>query len=161
MIEFMLNGEQVTFNGDPETPLLWVIRDSFKLKGSKFGCGDQWRLHHAPRRHRHETCVLPIAAVAGKTVTTIEGLGTPDSMHPLQQAWVEHNVPQCGYCQSGQIMTAAALLAANPDAAEADIDTAMAGNICRCGCYPRIKGAIQSVASNTLGYDAMAEEVAS
>ena len=163
MIEFMLNGEQVTFNGDPETPLLWVIRDNFKLKGSKFGCGAG--LCGACTMHLDgtamKTCVLPIAAVAGKTVTTIEGLGTPDSMHPLQQAWVEHNVPQCGYCQSGQIMTAAALLAANPDASEADIDTAMAGNICRCGCYPRIKGAIQSVATHTLGYDAMAEEVAS
>ena len=163
MITFMLNGHQVVFNGDPQTPLLWAIRDEFKLKGSKFGCGaglcGAGTMHLAGTAMK--TCVLPIAAVAGKTVTTIEGLGTPDSMHPLQQAWVEHNVPQCGYCQSGQIMAAAALLAANPDASEADIDTAMAGNICRCGCYPRIKGAIQSVAINTLGYDAMAEEAAS
>jgi len=163
VIEFSLNGSAVQFSGDPNTPLLWVVRDAFKLKGSKFGCGAG--LCGACTMHLDgsamKTCVLPIAAVAGKSVTTIEGLGTPDDMHPLQEAWVEHNVPQCGYCQSGQIMAAAALLADNPRASGADIDTAMAGNICRCGCYPRIKRAIESVAANGLGYDAMAEEVAS
>ena len=92
------------------------------------------------------TCVLPISAVVGKSITTIEGLGTPDNMHPLQEAWVAHSVPQCGYCQSGQIMSAAALLATNAAPSEDEINTAMAGNICRCGCYPRIKEAILSVA---------------
>jgi isoquinoline 1-oxidoreductase alpha subunit len=101
------------------------------------------------------TCVLPVAAVAGKRITTIEGL-SDDGLHPLQAAWVEHNVPQCGYCQSGQIMSAAALLSSNPRATTDDIDQALAGNICRCGCYPRIKEAILSVAA--LSYDATIEE---
>ena len=93
------------------------------------------------------TCILPIAAVAGKNVTTIEGLGSPENMHKLQAAWTEQGVPQCGYCQSGQIMSAAALLESNPNPTEADVEQAMAGNICRCGCYPRIKQAILSVAA--------------
>jgi len=158
MIDFGLNGENVRFDGDAETPLLWVIRDRFKLKGSKFGCGAG--LCGACTMHvdgvASRTCILPVSAVAGKQITTIEGLGTPDAMHPLQEAWVEHNVPQCGYCQSGQIMSAAALLAKNPDADAASIDAALAGNICRCGCYPRIKAAILSVAE--LSYDATAVE---
>jgi len=158
MIDFGLNGENVRFDGDAETPLLWVIRDRFKLKGSKFGCGAG--LCGACTMHvdgvATRTCILPVSAVAGKQITTIEGLGTPDAMHPLQEAWVEHNVPQCGYCQSGQIMSAAALLAKNPDADAASIDAALAGNICRCGCYPRIKAAILSVAE--LSYDATAVE---
>jgi len=101
------------------------------------------------------TCVLPVSAVAGKSVTTIEGLGTPDNTHPLQDAWVEHSVPQCGYCQSGQIMTAAALLANNATPSAEDVETAMSGNICRCGCYPRIKEAILSVSDTKLaeGHD--------
>lgn len=163
MIKFSLNGSAVEFAGDPNTPLLWVVRDNFKLKGSKFGCGAG--LCGACTMHLDgaamKTCVLPVASVAGKAITTIEGLGTPEDMHPLQAAWVEHNVPQCGYCQSGQIMAAAALLADKPDASEEDIDTAMAGNICRCGCYPRIKRAIQSVAASDLGYDATVTEAAS
>ena len=158
MIEFTLNGQAVSTNVDPSTPLLWVVRDQFKLKGSKFGCGAG--LCGACTMHADDaalkTCVTPIAAVAGRAITTIEGLGTPDDLHPLQAAWHAHSVPQCGYCQSGQIMAAAALLDANPNPTDTDIDAAMSGNICRCGCYPRIKRAIQSVSENALAYDAMA-----
>ena len=144
MIEFTLNGSSVKTDDSPDTPLLWVIRDTFKLKGSKYGCGaglcGACTMHVNGQAVR--TCVLPVSEVAGKDITTIEGLGTPDDMHPLQTAWVEHNVPQCGYCQSGQIMSAAAMLATNASPTEEDVDTAMSGNICRCGCYPRIKNAI-------------------
>lgn len=158
MIEFTLNGQAVSTDVDPSTPLLWVVRDQFKLKGSKFGCGAG--LCGACTMHADgaalKTCVTPIAAVAGKAITTIEGLGTPDDLHPLQAAWHAHSVPQCGYCQSGQIMAAAALLEANPNPTATDIDAAMSGNICRCGCYPRIKRAIQSVSEKALAYDAMA-----
>ena len=158
MIEFTLNGQAVSTDVDPSTPLLWVVRDQFKLKGSKFGCGAG--LCGACTMHADgaalKTCVTPIAAVAGRAITTIEGLGTPDDLHPLQAAWHDHSVPQCGYCQSGQIMAAAALLDANPNPSTDEIDTAMSGNICRCGCYPRIKRAIQSVSENALAYDAMA-----
>tara|TARA_B100001059_G_C17678439_1_gene498316 strand:- start:118 stop:612 length:495 start_codon:yes stop_codon:yes gene_type:complete len=158
MIEFTLNGQAVSTDVDPGTPLLWVVRDQFKLKGSKFGCGAG--LCGACTMHADgaalKTCVTPIAVVAGKAITTIEGLGTPDDLHPLQAAWHAHSVPQCGYCQSGQIMAAAALLEANPNPTDTDIDAAMSGNICRCGCYPRIKRAIQSVSENALAYDAMA-----
>jgi len=158
MIEFTLNGQAVSTDVDPSTPLLWVVRDQFKLKGSKFGCGAG--LCGACTMHADgaalKTCVTPIAVVAGKAITTIEGLGTPDDLHPLQAAWHAHSVPQCGYCQSGQIMAAAALLEANPSPTDTDIDAAMSGNICRCGCYPRIKRAIQSVSENALAYDAMA-----
>lgn len=163
MITFSLNGDSVSFKGDPNTPLLWVIRDDFKLKGSKFGCGAG--LCGACTMHLDgaaiKTCVLPVAAAANKKVTTIEGLGNPETLHPLQAAWVKHNVPQCGYCQSGQIMAAAALIADKPDASSDDIDQAMSGNICRCGCYPRIKAAIASVADNSQSYDATAVEATS
>ena len=154
MIEFTLNGQTVRSNDSPGTPLLWVVRDTFKLKGSKFGCGAG--LCGACTMHvdgvATRTCVLPVSGVAGRAVTTIEGLGTPTNLHPLQAAWIAHNVPQCGYCQSGQIMSAAALLATNPAPSAAEVDIAMAGNICRCGCYPRIKKAI--LATGTLAYDA-------
>lgn len=156
MIEFTLNGKSVTTDVAADTPLLWVVRDSFKLKGSKFGCGAglcgacTMQLNGEAVR----TCVLPVSAVAGQEITTIEGLGTPENLHPIQEAWVNHNVPQCGYCQSGQIMSAASLLAKNPNPTEADVDQAMQGNICRCGCYPRIKEAILSAAE--LAYDATA-----
>ena len=155
MIEFTLNGDSVQTAVDPATPLLWVVRATFKLKGSKFGCGaglcGACTMHVDGKSMR--TCVLPIGSVTGKAVTTIEGLGTPDDLHPLQAAWHEHAVPQCGYCQSGQIMAAAALLQSNPSPSEAEIDVAMSGNICRCGCYPRIKHAIQSVGENNLAHD--------
>jgi isoquinoline 1-oxidoreductase alpha subunit len=147
MIEFTLNGKLVQSNDEPDTPLLWVVRDSFKLKGSKFGCGmaqcGACTMHIDGRAQR--SCVIPVAAVAGKSITTIEGLGTPDNLHPLQQAWADQGVPQCGYCQSGQIMSAASLLNDNPNPSEAQVEAAMAGNICRCGCYPRIKTAILTV----------------
>lgn len=152
MIEFTLNGASVATEDSPDTPVLWVVRDTFKLKGSKYGCGaglcGACTMHVNGQAVR--TCVMPISSVAGKDITTIEGLGTPDDMHPLQTAWVEHNVPQCGYCQSGQIMSAAAMLANNPSPTEKDVDTAMAGNICRCGCYPRIKKAILASAEGSL-----------
>lgn len=156
MIRLTLNGQPVQIDVDPETPLLWVVRDHFKLKGSKFGCGAG--LCGACTMHvdgsAMKTCVMPVGAIAGKAVTTIEGLGTPENPHPLQAAWHEHAVPQCGYCQSGQIMAAAALLETNPNPSSGDIDAAMSGNICRCGCYPRIKRAIQSASAGALAYDA-------
>jgi isoquinoline 1-oxidoreductase alpha subunit len=156
MIEFTLNGSSVATDDDPDTPLLWVVRDTFKLKGSKFGCGSG--LCGACTMHidgvASRTCVTPVASIAGREVTTIEGLGTPDNLHPLQAAWHELSVPQCGYCQSGQIMSAAALLATNPSPSASDVDKAMDGNICRCGCYPRIKQAILKVGGQSLAYDA-------
>ena len=160
MIEFKLNGKTVRTDDEPDTPLLWVVRDTFKLKGSKFGCGAS--LCGACTMHidgvAARTCILPVSAVAGREITTIEGLGTPEAMHPLQQAWVDMNVPQCGYCQSGQIMSAAAFLASNPRPTEAEVEIAMAGNLCRCGCYPRIKKAILATAD--LAYDALAHNAA-
>ncbi len=156
MITFSLNGKSVTTNDDPSTPLLWVVRDTFKLKGSKFGCGaglcGACTMHVDGQAMR--TCITPISAVADKAITTIEGLGTPEDLHPLQAAWHEHSVPQCGYCQSGQIMSAAALLANNPNPSAEEVDNAMSGNICRCGCYPRIKKAILSVSAESLAYEA-------
>ena len=165
MLRFTLNGQTVETDLAPDTPLLWAVRDQFKLKGSKFGCGAG--LCGACTMHvdgvAQKTCVLPLAAVAGKTVTTIEGLDPEGVGAALQAAWVAESVSQCGYCQSGQIMAAAALLEANPNPTEAELETAMAGNICRCGCYPRIKNAIQSAAAtlaqDALFTDAMAEEV--
>ena len=146
--QFELNGQSVETGEDPDMPLLWVVRDVFGLKGSKYGCGAAlcgsctMLMDGAAVR----ACVVPLRAAAGRSVLTIEGLGTPEAPHPLQQAWVDHNVPQCGYCQCGQIMSAAGLLAANPDPTEQQVDEVMAGNICRCGCYPRIKQAIMDVA---------------
>jgi len=156
MIEFTLNGKAVRTDDDPRTPLLWVVRDTFKLKGSKFGCGaglcGACTMHIDGKASR--TCMTPISAVSGRNVTTIEGLGTPDELHPLQAAWVELSVPQCGYCQSGQIMSAASLLNKNPTPSSADVDAAMSGNICRCGCYVRIKEAVLTVAGQSLAYNA-------
>ncbi|MBX2881264.1 MAG: (2Fe-2S)-binding protein [Granulosicoccus sp.] len=156
MIKFKLNSTDVSTDDEPDTPLLWVVRDTFKLKGSKFGCGaglcGACTMHVDGQAIR--TCITPISSVAGKEVTTIEGLGTPDNLHPLQQAWHDLSVPQCGYCQSGQIMSAAALLENNPNPTETAVDSAMAGNICRCGCYPRIKQAILKVGAEALTYDA-------
>lgn len=163
MIEFTLNGARVQTHESPDTPLLWAVRDTFKLKGSKFGCGaglcGACTMHVDGEAVR--TCVLPIAAVAGKAVTTIEGLAEPGQLHPLQEAWVSLSVPQCGYCQPGQIMSAAALLARNPNADETEVESAMAGNICRCGCYPRIKQAILALAAKASGpsLDGLATEV--
>ena len=159
MIEFSLNGESVRTDVDPNMPLLWVVRDVFGLTGSKFGCGAG--LCGACTMHvdgvAQRTCILPLSAVAGKQVRTIEDLGTADNLHPLQQAWIEHGVPQCGYCQSGQLMSAAALLQQNASPTPEEIDQAMSGNICRCGTYPRIKRAIAAAA---LSYDATAKQEA-
>lgn len=148
MISFTLNGETVSTEADTDTPLLWIIRDHFKLKGSKFGCGmglcGACSMHLDGQSVR--TCVLPIAAVEGRSITTIEGLGTPEQLSVLQKVWADSNVPQCGYCQSGQIMSASALISSNPDPDDAAIDAAMSGNICRCGTYPRIREAIKTAA---------------
>jgi len=155
MISFTLNGETVSTDIDASTPLLWVIRDAFKLKGSKFGCGAG--LCGACTMHVDgaaiKTCVTPIAAVAGKSITTIEGLGTPGDLHPLQAAWHEYAVPQCGYCQSGQIMQAASLLQDTPNPSDEDIDAVMTGNLCRCMTYPRIRQAVRDAATAMGGSD--------
>jgi isoquinoline 1-oxidoreductase alpha subunit len=142
--EFSLNGNAVSSDADPQTPLLWVLREGLGLTGTRFGCGKGLcgactvHLDGAPIR----SCSMPLAAVAGRAVTTIEGLETGGELHPVQQAWIELNTPQCGYCQSGQIMSAVALLASNPAPDDAAIDAAMRGNLCRCGTYPRIRRAI-------------------
>jgi isoquinoline 1-oxidoreductase alpha subunit len=145
---FWVNGIQQTVDVDPSKPLLWVIREQLALTGTKFGCGiaqcGACTVHIDGEAMR--SCVTPISAVEGKQLTTIEGLGLESGeLHPLQQAWVEHQVPQCGYCQSGQLMSASALLANNPNPTDTEIDEAMEGNICRCGMYGRIRNAIKSV----------------
>jgi len=146
-IKFTLNGKSQTVDVVPQMPLLWVLRDTLGLTGTKFGCG--MALCGACTVHINgqpiRACVTPISSVAGKTVTTIEGLSANNS-HPVQRAWIEEDVPQCGYCQSGQIMTAAALLAKAPNPTDADIDEAMRGNICRCGTYQSIRRAIHLAA---------------
>ncbi len=148
MITFELNGKPVTAEDPPDTPLLWVIRDTFKLKGSKFGCGaglcGACTMHVDGQSSR--TCVLPLSSVEGKSVKTIEGISDGERLHPVQEAWVNHSVPQCGYCQSGQVMTAVALLDANPSPSPQEVESALSGNLCRCGCYPRIKAAVLSAA---------------
>jgi isoquinoline 1-oxidoreductase alpha subunit len=142
-----VNGKPATVDVPGDMPLLWVLRDVLDLKGSKFGCGiaqcGACTVHVAGVPAR--SCVLPISSVAGKSVTTIEGLSA-DGSHPLQKAWVDIDVPQCGYCQAGQIMSAAALLKTTPQPSDAEIDRAMAGNICRCATYNRIRAAIQTAA---------------
>ena len=148
MIKLKLNGKDTELDVEDDMPLLWVLRDTLGLTGTKFGCG--MALCGACTVHLEGTairsCVTPVSAAAGKTVTTIEGL-SPDSSHPVQKAWIELDVPQCGYCQSGQIMSAAALLAKTPQPSDAEIDAAMAGNICRCGTYQRIRAAIHRAAA--------------
>ena len=144
MVAFNLNGKSVSVEADSKTPLLWVVRDHLKLTGTKYGCGvaqcGACTVHVDGAAVR--SCVTPLAAVAGKRVVTIEGL-SQDSSHPLQKAWVAEQVPQCGYCQSGQIMQAAELLAATPRPTRAQIVDHMNGNICRCGTYHRIIAAIE------------------
>jgi isoquinoline 1-oxidoreductase alpha subunit len=148
MIQFKLNGEAVTTNSPPDTPLLWVIRDELKLKGTKFGCGIAMcgactvHLDGAAAR----SCITPISLVENTEITTIEGLTSAEG-HSLQTAWVDEQVPQCGYCQSGQIMQAADLLSNNPNPSDADINEAMNGNLCRCMAYTRIRKAIKSAAN--------------
>jgi isoquinoline 1-oxidoreductase subunit alpha len=149
MIELTVNGTTHAIDADPSTPLLWVLRDTIGLTGTKFGCGIAMcgacvvHMDGQPLR----SCVTPLRAVAGHRITTIEGInGDRPGLHPLQQAWIDEQVPQCGYCQSGQLMSAAALLARVPSPTDADIDQAMAGNLCRCGTYPRIRKAIKRAA---------------
>jgi isoquinoline 1-oxidoreductase subunit alpha len=147
-ITFHVNGREQTVDLDPSTPLLWVLRDELHMTGTKFGCGiaqcGACTVHVDGNPVR--SCSTPVAAAAGRQVSTIEGL-SDDRTHPLQLAWIAEEVPQCGYCQSGQIMSAAALLESNPDPTDEDIDAAMAGNICRCGTYNRIRAAIKRAAA--------------
>ena len=147
-VELSVNGERHQLDVSPEMPLLWVLRDKLKLVGTKYGCGiaqcGACTVHVDGRPVR--SCVLPVSAVAGN-VTTIEGLADGGNLHPLQEAWIEHDVAQCGYCQAGQIMSAAALLADNSKPSDEDIDAALAGNYCRCGTYVRIRKAVHSAAS--------------
>jgi isoquinoline 1-oxidoreductase alpha subunit len=147
MTSFILNGKTVQTDADPATPLLWVLRESLGLTGTKYGCGmaqcGACTVHLEGQAVR--SCVAPLSRAEGKHVTTIEGL-SPNLSHPLQRAWIEIDVPQCGYCQSGQIMSAAVLLKENLKPTDKDIDEAMSGNICRCGTYPRIRRAIHRAA---------------
>jgi isoquinoline 1-oxidoreductase subunit alpha len=152
MIKLTVNGKELQLDVEEDMPLLWVLRDTLGLTGTKFGCG--MALCGACTVHLEgaavRSCVTPVSAAAGKRITTIEGLSS-DNSHPLQKAWIELDVPQCGYCQSGQIMSAAALLAQTPQPSDAEIDAAMSGNICRCGTYQRIRAAIHRAASSAPG----------
>ncbi len=147
MIQLKVNGASRSFDGDPDMPLLWYLRDVIGLTGTKFGCGAS--LCGACTVHKNgkaiRSCVTPMRSVVNAEITTIEGLGA-GGLHPLQKAWIEANVPQCGYCQPGQIMQAAALLATTPKPTDEQIDDEMAGNICRCGTYQRIRAAIKAAA---------------
>jgi isoquinoline 1-oxidoreductase alpha subunit len=147
MISLSVNDKDVSVDVDPDMPLLWVLRDLLGLTGTKYGCGaalcGACTVHLAGEPVR--SCVTPVSSVGTRKITTIEGLSAGRS-HPLQRAWIELDVPQCGYCQSGQIMSAAALLAHNPQPSDAEIDAAMAGNVCRCGTYQRIRAAIHRAA---------------
>jgi isoquinoline 1-oxidoreductase alpha subunit len=151
-ISFTLNGKPQTVDVSPDMPLLWVLRDTLNMTGTKFGCG--MALCGACTVHINgeatRSCITQISSVAGKKVTTIEGLSV-DGSHPVQQAWMEEDVPQCGYCQSGQIMSAVALLTKKANPTDADIDDAMSGNICRCGTYQRIRKAIHKAAAMQSG----------
>ncbi len=152
MPQLTINGRKVNYNGDPGMPLLWFLRDEQGLKGAKFGCGaglcGACTVHVNGEARR--SCVTPMAAVESMTVTTIEGLGTDDALHPVQEAWIEEDVAQCGYCQAGQIMAVAALLETNPSPTDADIDESLS-NICRCGTYFRLRKAIHRAAKMKAG----------
>jgi len=151
-MRLLVNGKAHELDVEPEMPLLWVLRDELGITGPKFGCG--MALCGACTVHvggiAMRACVTPVGAVAGE-VTTIEGLGTPQALHAVQAAWIEHQVAQCGYCQSGQIMAAAAFLAATPEPIDAQIDAAMSANLCRCGTYPRIRQAVKAAAAKLKG----------
>jgi len=161
-MQILINGTEKQLDVDEDTPLLWVIRDEIGLKGTKFGCGQG--LCGACTVHLNgvaiRSCITPISAVQGQSISTIESLVKSDgTLHPLQQSWIAHNVPQCGYCQSGQLMSASALLSVNPNPNDEDIDSAMSGNICRCGTYPRIKAAIKDAAKNLNKMNELAYEI--
>jgi isoquinoline 1-oxidoreductase alpha subunit len=149
MIPLDINGKKAQVDAEPDTPLLWVLRDHVGLTGTKYGCGMALcgactvHLDGAPAR----SCSTPVSAAAGKKITTIEGVAASRAGRAVQTAWIAHDVPQCGYCQSGQIMSAAALIARNPKPTDADIDAAMSGNVCRCGTYNRIRAAIKQAAA--------------
>jgi len=149
MIKVTVNGNVHQLDVQPDTPLLWALRENLGLTGTKFGCGigqcGACTVHLNGAAIR--SCLTPVSAVADAEITTIEGLAQDGTLHPLQQAWIAEQAPQCGYCQSGQIMSAAALLAQNANPSDTDIDAAMSGNICRCGMYQRIKNAIKSTAA--------------
>jgi aerobic-type carbon monoxide dehydrogenase small subunit (CoxS/CutS family) len=153
MVSFTVNGRQQSVDTEPDMPLLWAIREKLGLTATKFGCGiaqcGACTVHIDGQAVR--SCVTPMSAVAGRNVTTIEGLAPAAGLHPVQQAWIAEEVPQCGYCQSGQIMSAAALLAQKPNPTNKDIDDAMAANICRCGTYQRIRAAIHRAAATMRG----------
>jgi isoquinoline 1-oxidoreductase alpha subunit len=148
-LQLRVNGKSRRLDVEPDMPLLWALRELLALTGTKYGCGiaqcGACTVHLDGRPVR--SCVTPVSAAVGKHITTIEGLGSKDKPHPVQLAWTEIGVPQCGYCQSGQIMSAAALLAEKPSPTDADIDAAMAGNLCRCGTYLRIRQAIKKAAA--------------
>ncbi|WP_299882890.1 (2Fe-2S)-binding protein [uncultured Sulfitobacter sp.] len=152
-MKLTVNGQEHTVDVEPDMPLLWVLRDELGITGVKYGCGiaqcGACTVHMDGIAVR--SCQITAEALEGSEVTTIEGLGTPDALHALQEAWVDHQVAQCGYCQSGQIMQAATLLDLNPTPSDADIDEAMSGNLCRCGTYPRIRAAIKTAATKIQG----------
>lgn len=149
MTDFSLNGQPVSVDVPADMPLLWILRDELKVTGTKYGCGIAQcgactvLFNGVAAR----SCQLRASMLEGADVTTIEGLGDADAPHPVQQAWIEHQVAQCGYCQSGQIMQAASLLKTNPNPSDAEIDQSMSGNLCRCGAYPRIRAAVKSAAA--------------
>ena len=148
MIQLKVNGKSQSFTGDPNMPLLWYLRDVLGLTGTKFGCGAS--LCGACTVHKNgkaiRSCIAPMSSLAAAEITTIEGIGTGGQLHPVQKAWIEVNVPQCGYCQPGQIMQAISLLATTPKPTDQQIDDGMQGNICRCGTYQRIRAAIKTAA---------------
>ena len=150
MISLSVNGKKILVNVSPDTPLLWVLRDSLGMTGTKFGCGvslcGACTVHVDGNPVR--SCITPVSAAAGKKVTTIEAMSASAIGKAVQTAWVKHDVPQCGYCQSGQIMSASALLAQNKKPSDADIDAAMSGNVCRCGTYNQIRAAIKDAAQS-------------
>jgi isoquinoline 1-oxidoreductase alpha subunit len=151
-VNLNINGKSVSAQAEPATPLLWVLRDELDLVGTKFGCGaglcGACTVHVNGKAVR--SCQTPLSEAGGKKVATIESLGR-DNSHPLQKAWIKHDVPQCGYCQSGQLMSAAALLASNKNPSDAQIDEAMSGNLCRCGTYVRVRAAIKTAAAEMRG----------
>ena len=150
LFNLSVNGKNVEVDVDPDTPVLWVLRDHLNLVGTKFGCGiaqcGACTIHLDGSAAR--SCSVPVSGIGDQAITTIEGL-SDDGSHPVQEAWIEHDVPQCGYCQAGQIMSAAALLAQNPSPSDAEIEAGMNGNICRCGTYVRIRAAVKTAASRS------------
>lgn len=151
MVKLKINGKKYELTDDPATPLLWVLRDTLELTGTKYGCGigqcGSCTVHVNGKPMR--SCMTSLGSLHKKKITTIEGLSKDEELHPVQQAWIDEDVPQCGYCQSGQIMSATALLKKNPRPTEEEITTAMQGNLCRCGTYPRVVKAIQRVSSQS------------